>query len=55
MLWLWLAATATIGPLAHKHPYAPDVALKDKKIKRAPQVLCEDGSVDGKDQRQEDL
>ena len=36
LLWLWygLEATALIGPLAWKPPYATGVALKDKKIKK---------------------
>ena len=29
-LWHWLAAAATIGPLAWEPPYAPGVALKSK-------------------------
>ena len=33
-LWLWLAATALIGPLAWEPPYAAGVALKSKKINK---------------------
>ena len=35
LLWLWcrLVATAPIRPLAWEHPYAVNVALKDKRQK----------------------
>ena len=32
-LWLWLAATAPIGPLDWEPPYASGVALKGQKTK----------------------
>ena len=32
MLWLWLAATALIGPLAWEPPYALGAALKRQKL-----------------------
>jgi len=33
LLWLWLAATAPIRPLAWEPPYAVGAALKGKKTK----------------------
>ena len=34
LLWLYLAATALIGPLTWELPYATGVALKRKKKKK---------------------
>ena len=35
--WLWLAALAPIGPLAWEPPYAPGVALSQKKKNKTKQ------------------
>ena len=34
LLWLWLAATALIRPLAWEPPYAVGEALKEKRKKK---------------------
>ena len=39
LLWLWLAATAPIRPLAWEPPYATGVALKKDKGQKKKNVV----------------
>ena len=43
LLWLWLMATALIGPLAWEPPYASGAGLKRQKKKKTTNNKCWQG------------